>query len=132
MYHPYAGNGGHFYQFPRGCPPEELSFERYIKDYLKERGALVDGEGLSWETVKMMPYLIVNGKIAVNFIGRLENAQADFDHVCDKIRIPRQTLPRLNTTKHRPYWEYYDDESREIVADVFSEEIETFGYEFGK
>ena len=74
----------------------------------------------------------VNGIMCVDEIVRFENLQKDFDRVCDKIGIPHQKIPHKNKTEHKPYWEYYNDETREIVAKKFEEDINTFGYEFGK
>ena len=73
-----------------------------------------------------------DGKILIDFIGRMENLQADFDEVCDRIGIRRRQLPHTNRSSHKPYWEYYDDVSREIVAGRFQRDIDYFGYRFGE
>lgn len=65
----------------------------------------------------------------IDFIGRFENYEEDWDKVCKKLGRDME-LPHLNKSEHKPYWEYYDDETREIVARKYKDDIEYFNYKF--
>lgn len=61
---------------------------------------------------------------------RFEHINQDFKLLQEKLKIGAQ-LPHNNKTQHKHYTEYYDEETREIVARRYVEDIECFGYEYG-
>ena len=67
----------------------------------------------------------------VNDIIRFENLQEGFDRVCQTLGLAPSQLPRLNATRHEPYWRYYTDELVEEVARRYARDIRLLGYEFG-
>jgi len=86
--------------------------------------------------------------VLVDFVGRFENLQEDFDKVCDRINVPRGSLKTLRACgniescpwhkeqgivvpKYDHYTKYYDDETLEIVNCLIGMDAELFGYKFG-
>tara|TARA_R110002020_G_scaffold129559_1_gene290023 strand:+ start:1271 stop:1897 length:627 start_codon:yes stop_codon:yes gene_type:complete len=59
----------------------------------------------------------------VNFLGKVETIQEDYDKLCYKIEIPRTLLPQKMRTTHKPYHEYYNDELREKVENLYSKDM---------
>jgi hypothetical protein len=70
------------------------------------------------------------GRVIVDYIGRMEHLGDDFRHVCRAAGLPPIRLPHENRSRHRDYRTYYTDETREMVARAFAEDIDLFGYNF--
>lgn len=71
-----------------------------------------------------------DGELLMDFVGKLENLQADWQTVSERIGIPHQVLPVKNVTQRSHYQDYYDDESRQLVAENWAREIDLFDYRF--
>ncbi|WP_232420216.1 sulfotransferase family 2 domain-containing protein [Nitrosococcus watsonii] len=66
----------------------------------------------------------------VDLIIRYEDLHKGFSKLCDILGISRRSLLVLNKGNRKSYFEYYDSELIQIVAERFREDIEVFGYEF--
>jgi hypothetical protein len=75
--------------------------------------------------------LTVDGKLAMDFVGKFENLQGDFDRVCSILGIETTPLPHVFQSRRGTYAQYYDDETREIVERVYAADIAAFDYRFG-
>ena len=70
------------------------------------------------------------GKVMVDYIGRFENLQASWDDICEHLHREKSLLPHVKKSSRGDYRDYYDDESREIIADFFRPDIDLFDYSF--
>jgi hypothetical protein len=71
-----------------------------------------------------------NDEILVDFVGRFENLQEDFNEICLRLEIPEVRLPFENRSKHRHYKEYYNQHTIQLVGDAYKEDIELLHYDF--
>jgi hypothetical protein len=75
-----------------------------------------------------------HGYVSVDFVGRFESLEDDLKHALRQVGLSfDQALPRAKTTfrkSSKPYRDYYDDDTREIVGDWYTREIEFLDYAF--
>lgn len=76
-----------------------------------------------------LDYIMVDGVIAVDFIGRFENLKDDFENVCKNIEIKTE-LPHYKNLGALSYREMYSPALADIVAEHCRSDIEYFGYSF--
>ncbi len=77
-------------------------------------------------------YLVdLHGNVIVDFIGKYEGLEADFEEACRRIGIPAPPLPHKRRAADRTHYrQYYTDDTARLVADHFRPDIELFGYAF--
>lgn len=71
-----------------------------------------------------------SGALNLDLVGHTETMQSSFDQICDSIGLERVQLAQTNTSEHKPYQEYYDNELVDLVADQYRKDLELFGYQF--
>ena len=67
----------------------------------------------------------------IDFIGRFENLQFDFDIVCNRIGIQNYTLPHYNKSKHEHWGHVFDKETQEHIHKIYSDDFNKFNYIYG-
>lgn len=69
------------------------------------------------------------GKLIVDFIGRFERLNDDFQYICRQIGI-EETLSHVNHSKESGYQNAYDSVCKDMIYKHYKRDIELFGYEF--
>jgi sulfotransferase famil protein len=106
------------------------SFEEFVSCCTDE---IVDTDGRKRIFRNQIDYLIdEHGAVIVDFIGRFEKLQDDFDEVTSRLGMPRVELPRTNASRHAAYTDYYTSATAETVGRLYAKDIATFGYRFGE
>jgi hypothetical protein len=91
------------------------------------------------------------GNLLVDFVGKFERLQNDFELVCKQLGFKDSGLPHINSSDKKSrelrrslrnilhgnrvnrlsrYVDFYDEETRESVAWRYREDIENFNYSF--
>ena len=66
----------------------------------------------------------------VDFVGRFENLTEDFQKICSSVGLTGVRLEHQNKSARGSYQEYYDLETRELVARHWERDIDLFKYSF--
>jgi len=78
-------------------------------------------------------FYLIDGEAFADLVIRYERLEQDLAEFCKRVGLPNVELPRLKAGMRKAghhYSEYYDDDSREIVAVRHANDLRIFGYEF--
>jgi hypothetical protein len=80
-----------------------------------------------------------NGDEIVDYVGRFEHFEdsvrdivngINASHAKESNKVKLGAIPHINAGNREAYWNYYDDESRELVAELYREDILRYNYQF--
>lgn len=76
--------------------------------------------------------LSIDGKLALDMVGRFENLEEDFKAFCIKVGVVPPVLEKhnLGVYDNTSYRQYYTDEARSVIGELYLDDIKEFGYEF--
>ena len=109
--------------------------DRYVKNYSGFNefvsGAFRNNEILAQIHFRPQHEWVSDGNsVIADYAGRFEELQHAVSTVLTLVKLPDYTLPHVNRATHEHYKQYYSQESIEIVGDVYSRDIELFGYAY--
>lgn len=75
-----------------------------------------------------------DGNSFADYILRFENLDEDLKKISSALSIDLGSLPSLNKSSRRPvnHVDFYDNEAKKIVENIFKLDIERFGFKFGE
>lgn len=86
----------------------------------------------------MTHFLCINGKLAVDFVGKFEQINEDWAELLTKLKLPHIDLPHRNRSHHdrsykqpnqwRPWQKHFDQEMLDAAWKVYKNDFEVFGY----
>jgi hypothetical protein len=103
----------------------DKDFEAWIKNIWTRHQS---GQRKNSQLAKLVD---LDGELLVDHVGQLENVQSTLDWVSKRIGITEPlTMPHVNGTRKGHYAQYYNQSTRDMVAEICQQDIEYFGYQF--
>ncbi len=129
-----------------------FSFHDYVLKYFKKNHWITK----QWVVRPQIEYLCdSDGKQLMDFVGRFESIQTDFETICSQLGLAATALPRTNEShaaikpslspkkmidyaryrlwgnrfaQHKAYQDYYDATLRDFVGELYLKDCDAFGY----
>jgi len=105
-------------------------FDLPLDDFLEHFKAHNQDPKIRIHALPLHLYTHIEGEQFCDLICRLEALQPDMNLVFDRIGLPRQQLPFLNPSDHRPYIDYYTQGEIDRVSEIYARDIQYYGYMF--
>lgn len=69
-------------------------------------------------------------RLMVDLVLRYEKLDEDIALISTRLGLEPIELPRINVSQHSCYRDYYNEETRTVVADLYATDVALFGYQF--
>jgi chondroitin 4-sulfotransferase 11 len=109
-------------------------------EFLNLTNVIYETYPLEWDGIRPYPKSISfnqldyitdnNGNILVDFIGRFESLNEDYNKVMEKIGITNLPLPHINKSTSGEYKYFYTESDIEKVYKLYKKDIKYFNYTF--
>ncbi len=70
------------------------------------------------------------GYLLADFVGRFETLDRDLETIGNRLNVSPARLPHRNRSEHRSYKEYFTEETRNLVGQLYAMDTKAFGYTF--
>jgi hypothetical protein len=124
---PYARMASH-YRYDAAIRQRSRSPRLTFTEFLKQLVSVADDGTVIGDMSKMYT---INGRVAVDFVGRFETLTTDLHRICREIGLdPPQHIPHAKHGVSEDYKSLYSTNDRELVEKLSLFEIDTFEYSF--
>lgn len=121
----------YFYLQSIGEVEQALSFKKFLR-MLKEHGfdpiGLYTNRNFSRCNPQVSWLQDSLGSQTMDFVGRYENLDDDFNRVSEILGLPRKVLTQANKSSHSNFGQYYDQETKDLVLSIYKDDFQAFGY----
>jgi hypothetical protein len=120
-----AWNGRYDYEYKRG-----VSFDHYVR-YVQKISQETQRNVYDTNAVSLKEW-VESDNIELDFIGRFENLEHDFQIVMDELGIKDRKIPFENKSKVKNvnYREYYTNTTKDIIYNIFERDLKKYNYDF--
>jgi hypothetical protein len=124
-----GGKWGHPYSLQKLRIGKLPTFEEYLSDIHRFNVELNFNKSKA-DLTHQLDAISIDGELAVDFVGRFENLQSDFDSICEKIGIQSKKLEFIHkSTRKKHFSEFYNKETGNFVARKYEKDIRYFNFE---
>lgn len=112
----------------QGIKEKNITFHQWVvRAFELNDKTLINREHYFWPQTA---WLTKDGVEDMDFIGRFDRLQADYEELCKKIGVTPTKLNKVNRTHRKPYQEYYDAKTKFIVREHFKSDLQRFEYAY--
>ena len=104
-------------------------FIKYLKNLKK---VIKDKKNYYHDMVPFNKIYTIDGKLAVDFVGKFENLNNDIEEIKKILNLPGKKIELIHTKKktNRSHLHLYSKESMRLVEEIWEKEFELFDYKF--